>query len=479
MASGASEMQPENATGRLSTKGGVFGWMMFDFAAQPFFTVITTFIFGPYFVNRLAEDAAAGQAAWGYTVAIAGVIIAIMSPVLGSIADITGPRKPYIAGFALIKILALISLWWAVPGSGLFWPALAMVLATIAAEFSIVFNDSMMTRLVPPKQIGRISNIAWGLGYLGGMIVLIIVVGLLAGSPETGKTALGLDPLFGLDPSTGADARVTGPIGALWYLVFLLPMFLFTPDMPETAPAKHAVRQGLVELASTWGELRRRSGLLRFYIARMFYQDGVNALILFGGTFAVGMFGWVTLEIGVFGILLNVVAIPSCIIAGFIDAKVGSRAIIFAAIGCLVFATIGIVSTTADATAFGYIALDATDGGGLFATQAEKAYLFYGAFIGLAFGPIQASSRSYLAQSVNVEDSARFFGLYALVGRATSFLAPLMVAAVTGWTGNTAIGMSTLLIFFIVGFTLMLTVPKPSRPGSSTAPFRKAAPVAS
>jgi len=127
---------------------GVWGWMFFDWAAQPFFTVVTTFIFGPYFVSRMASDPAVGQAAWGYGIAAAGFVIAILSPVLGSVADQTGPRKPWIAFFALIKIVSLSMLWFAAPGSSLIPPLIFFSLASIAAEFSIVFNDSMMPRLV-------------------------------------------------------------------------------------------------------------------------------------------------------------------------------------------------------------------------------------------------------------------------------------------------------------------------------------------
>ena len=140
---------------------GVWGWMLFDWAAQPFFTVVTTFIFGPYFVSRMATDHAAGQAAWGYGIAAAGFVIAIMSPVLGLIADQTGPRKPWIGFFAIIQIVALSLLWFAAPGSPLIWPLLFFSLASVAAEFSIVFNDSMMPRLVSKEEIGRVSNIAW------------------------------------------------------------------------------------------------------------------------------------------------------------------------------------------------------------------------------------------------------------------------------------------------------------------------------
>ena len=166
----------------VASRRGIWGWMLFDWAAQPFFTVVTTFIFGPYFVSRMASDPAMGQAAWGYGIAISGLFIAVLSPVLGSIADQTGRRKPWIGFFAVIKILSLLMLWFAAPGSGLIMPLVFFSLASIAAEFSIVFNNSMMPRLVAPKDIGRISNMAWGLGYLGGMIVLIFVVAFMAAS---------------------------------------------------------------------------------------------------------------------------------------------------------------------------------------------------------------------------------------------------------------------------------------------------------
>src|SRR5690606_35700228 len=170
----------------------------------------------PYFVSRMASDPAAGQAAWGYGIAAAGVMIAILSPVLGSVADRAGSRKPWLAVFAAIKIVSLSMLCFAAPGSSLVMMLAFFCLASVAAGFSIVFNDSLMPRLMSKAEIGRISNIAWGLGYLGGMIVLIFIVTLLAASPETGKTLIGVEPLFGLDPAKGEDARAAGPLSALW-----------------------------------------------------------------------------------------------------------------------------------------------------------------------------------------------------------------------------------------------------------------------
>ncbi|WP_187968931.1 MFS transporter [Aquibium microcysteis] len=448
--------------GPRASKRGIWGWMLFDWAAQPFFTVVTTFIFGPYFVSRMASDPAAGQAAWGYGIAAAGFVIAILSPVLGSIADQTGARKRWIAFFAAIKIVCLCLLWYAAPGSSLFLVVLLFSLASVAAEFSTVFNDSMMPRLVSNEDIGRISNVAWGLGYLGGMIVLIFVVAFMAGSPETGRTIIGVSPILGLDPALGEDARATGPISALWYLVFILPMFLFTPDTGTGRRIGTAVRDGMAELGTTLTEVRRRAGLLRFLIARMIYQDGVTALLALGGAFAAAMFGWSITEIGIFGIILNVVAIFGCLAASRLDTALGSKTVVLITLVLLTIATIGIVSTGPGYTLFGAWMMPGEDSGGLFGTPAEKAYIAFGLLIGIAFGPVQASSRSYMARSVSPEEAGRYFGIYALAGRATSFLAPFLVATITALSGSPRLGMAVIILFFLAGMLLLASTPYPA-----------------
>ncbi|MBS3650689.1 MFS transporter [Pseudaminobacter sp. 19-2017] len=449
-------------TVEAAPRRGIWGWMLFDWAAQPFFTVVTTFIFGPYFISRVASDPAAGQAAWGYAVAISGFFIAILSPVLGSIADQTGRKKPWIMAFAVVKIVSLSMLWFAAPGSNVAGMLVFFCLASVAAEFSIVFNDSMMPRLVPQDEIGRVSNVAWGLGYLGGMIMLIFVVTMLAASPETGRTITGALPLFGLDPAQGEDARITGPLSAIWYFVFILPMLLFTPDGARGMALSPAIRSGLAELKETLVEARQRLGIVRFLVARMIYQDGVNALLALGGGFAAGMFGWSITELGIYGILLNVIAIGGCLVASRLDTAFGSKWVVAASLVTLTVATAGIVSTGPGFTLLGLVALSTADSGGLFGTAAEKAYIIYGLFVGLAFGPVQASSRSYLARSVTAEEAGRYFGLYALAGRATSFLAPFLVATVTALAGSPRLGMAVILIFLAGGMAILLGTPYPA-----------------
>ncbi|MER0239241.1 MFS transporter [Fulvimarina sp. MAC8] len=452
-------------------KPAVWGWMSFDFAAQPFFTVVITFVFGPYFVSQLATDPATGQTAWSLAATIAGITVALLSPLLGSIADRSGPRKPWIAGFSSLKIAALIGIWFvASPGSSLFLAAALIVIAQISAEFSIVFNDAMLPRLVKKEKIGRVSNAAWGLGYAGGIVFLVFALGFLAGAQETGLTLFGLEPLFGLDPMEGEGARATGPLAALWYLVFLTPLFLLTPDRPRKESISKAVREGLGDLMATAREIRERIELLKFLIARMLYQDGVNALLVLGGAFAAGMFGWSIIEIGVFGVILNLTAIPGCIFAGTLATRLGSKRLVVLSVAALAIASIGLVSTSPTTTAFGLFTFADTEATGLFANGAEKAYIVWGLLVGLAFGPVQASSRAWLAESVTADEAGRYFGFYALIGRATSFLAPASVAGLTALAAGltdpvtaSRIGMSAIVFFFLAGLAILAVTRGPER----------------
>jgi UMF1 family MFS transporter len=362
----------------------------------------------------------------------------------------------------VIQIAGLSLLWFAAPGANIVLILAFFSLASVAAEFSIVFNDSMLPRLVARREIGRVSNVAWGLGYLGGMIALIFIVLFIAASPETGRTIIGTKPLFGLDAASGQDARITGPFAALWYLVFVLPMFFFTPDAGKGLKTGPAVRTGLAKLRATLGEVRGSAGIFRFLVARMIYQDGVNALLALGGAFAALMFGWSSTEIGLYGIILNVAAILGCWVASRLDTALGSKKVVAASLVMLIVATIGIVSTGKDFTLFGVLPLNGADTLGLFGTSAEKAYIGFGLLVGLAFGPVQASSRSYLARSVSAKEAGRYFGIYALAGRATSFLAPFLVATVTAASGSPRLGMAVIVLFLLGGLLILLSAPYPA-----------------
>src|SRR5580693_2709767 len=195
-------------------RSAVISWIFFDWAAQPYFTLITTFVFAPYFATHVASDPAEGQALWGLATAAAGLMIALMSPVLGAITDASGRRKPWIAAFGAMLVIGASLMWFGRPGDEAGIPALliAYCLATIGVEFATVFNNAMMPTLVPPDRIGRLSGTGWATGYIGGILSLILVLGFLAANPDTGRSLFGLKPLFGLDPASHQGDRISGPL---------------------------------------------------------------------------------------------------------------------------------------------------------------------------------------------------------------------------------------------------------------------------
>ncbi|MDB5521773.1 MAG: major facilitator superfamily 1, partial [Tardiphaga sp.] len=311
-------------------RSAVIGWMLFDWAAQPYFSLITTFVFAPYFATRIATDAATGQSLWGFATAAAGLIIALMSPVLGAIADASGRRKPWIAVFGAIFVVGASLMWIGKPGDpSIILPLLiAYGFATIGVEFATVFNNAMMPSLVPPDKIGRLSGSGWALGYVGGILSLILVLGFMAANPTTGRTLFGLVPLFGLDPAAFEGDRITGPIAGLWFVVFVVPMFLLTPDFPAKKPVGSALREGLGDLKRTLGELPARRSVGAFLLANMIYTDGLVSLFAFGGIYAAGTFGWNTIQIGTFGILLAISGTVGAWLGGKLDDAFGPRRVI-------------------------------------------------------------------------------------------------------------------------------------------------------
>lgn len=439
----------------------VTAWLFFDWAAQPFFTLITTFVFAPFFAAALASDPTQGQALWGYATGFAGLCIALLSPLLGGIADRTGPRKPWIAVFGAMLVLGSGALWFAVPGSALAVPIAltGFVVATIGAEFATTFNNAMMTRLVPPERLGWLSGTGWAIGYLGGLISLAIVLALLAADPLTGKTLVGLTPMLGLDAAAREGDRFSGPLTALWFLVFVTPMFWLTPDSVRTGMSlREAAKGGVGRLKATLKELPRLPSLGRFLLANMIYQDALVALFAFGGIYAAGVFGWQTIEIGIFGIMLTITGTLGAWLGGKVDDVIGGKAVVLGSIACLLLACLGILSLAPDRILFVVGAAPATLGDGLFGSLPEKVYLGLGLLIGLVAGPLQASSRSLMARLAPPDRVGEFFGLFALSGKVTSFLGPTLVALATTIFASQRAGLAVLILFFLTGGALLAGV---------------------
>ncbi len=435
----------------------VAAWVMFDWAAQPFFTLVTTFIFAPFFAAAIASSPEQGQALWGYATGFAGLCIALLSPVLGAIADQAGGRKPWIAIFGSMLVLGCAILWFAVPGSqnAVFVALFGYAVALIGAEFATVFNNAMMPTLVPPEKIGRLSGTGWAMGYLGGLLSLALTLAFLASNPSSGKTLLGIAPLFGLDGLARDGDRFTGPLSAMWFMVFVLPMFLLVPDRPKRMALGDAVSSGLSRLKQTILSLRDKRALARFLLANMIYADALVALFAFGGIYAAGAFGWGSIEIGVFGILLTVTGTLGAWLGGKLDDRLGSKRVIAGSLIILMLTCLGIMGTTKESVFFVLSTVGPQAGQGLYGSTPERVYVLLGLLIGLVAGPVQAASRSLLIKLAPKEDIGQYFGLFALSGKVTSFVGPILVAVVTQISGSQRTGLVVLLVMFAAGFVLL------------------------
>jgi MFS transporter, UMF1 family len=440
-------------------RAAVISWIFFAWAAEPFFTLITTFVFAPYFATHVAADPASGQSLWGFATAAAGLTIAMLSPVLGAIADASGRRKPWIAVFGAMLVIGASLMWFGRPGDVSVIPPLLLVfaMATIGVEFAIVFNNAMMPTLVPPNKIGRLSGTGWATGYVGGILSLILVLGFLAASPDTGRTLFGFKPLFGLDPVSHQGDRITGPLTSIWFIIFALPMFLLTPDYPAKRPLRDALREGLAELRQTLGELPKRKSMAAFLLANMIYTDGLVSLFAFGGIYAAGTFGWDTIRIGTFGIILAIAGTFGAFLGGRLDDRFGPKRVITGSISILLFAIVAILLVDKETVLFIRVAPPAA-GGALFASAAERAYLVLGCLIGAAGGPLQAASRTLLIRLAPKDRIAQYFGLFALTGKVTSFVGPLLIGVITAITASQKAGMAVLVLFFLGGLALLARV---------------------
>jgi MFS transporter, UMF1 family len=440
-------------------RAAVISWIFFDWAAQPYFTLITTFVFAPYFATHVAADPASGQALWGFATAAAGLMIALLSPVLGAIADANGRRKPWIAAFGGLLMIGSCLMWFGKPGDASVIPPLLLAygIATIGVEFATVFNNAMMPTLVPPDEIGRLSGTGWATGYIGGILSLLLVLGFLAASPETGRTLFGFMPLFGLDPASHQGDRISGPLSGVWFIVFVIPMFLLTPDYPAKLPLRDALRTGLTGLRQTLGELPQRKSVAAFLLANMIYTDGLVSLFAFGGIYAAGTFGWNTIQIGTFGILLAIAGTLGAWVGGKLDDSLGPKRVIAGSLLVLLFAIVAILFVDKDSIFLVKVAPPAP-GAALFSGAAEQAYLGLGCLIGIAGGPLQAASRTLLIRLAPADRIAQYFGLFALTGKVTSFVGPLLIGVVTAITASQKAGMAMLVVFFVAGLGLLARV---------------------
>lgn len=451
--------------GACATPLGQWSWALFEGARNPHVLLITIYIFAPYFYMTLVGDPVRGQSLWGDLNSLAGLIIAIIAPVLGAIADAGGRRKPWLGVFSILLATTAIALWWAVPDEkvlSLMAISTLLVATIVSFDFTAVFHNAMLPTIVPDRQVGRLSGFALALGNLSGVILFVFMLVCFVWPGEVNWPFVPETPWFGIDKAAFEPERMVGPLFAVWFLMFGLPLFFFTPDQPRVrlGPAK-AVRQGLTSLVRTVKSLRNYRNVATYLFWRMIYNDGCNAVLIFGGGYAAVTFNWTTQDLLVYGVILSVFATYGGIFGGWIDHRFGSqRGILIAVAGTMIGLVLSL-SMRPDTILF-FIPYDPNSppvhGLPFFESWPEIIYVMIVTIIAIFITAVYANSRTMMARIAPTAKMAEFFGLYALSGQATAFLAPFVVARFTDWTASTAWGMASILILLAAGWTGMLFV---------------------
>ena len=431
---------------------GRISWALFEWARNPYVQLVTIFIYAPYFAREVVGDAVHGQALWGQISGYSGFAIALLAPVLGAIADAGGRRKPWIAFYAALLAIAGASLWFGKPSTPIIEIGVVIAIASIAYELSTVFHNAMLDSVAQPKHVGALSGLGYALGNAAS--VLLLVFALLAFYlPE--------HPLLGLDRAAHEHERIVGPLCAAWLIVFSFPLFLWTPDRPSTHMKwAKAMREGLRSVARTVKSLRHYRNVAVYLIARAIYNDGKTAVLTFGGVYASGVFHWKAEQMAVFGILLCVFAAVGGLLGGRLADRIGPKRAILVSISGTMLGSILSLGFAPDRILF-YSPFDPSHTLAwmpVFHTLPELLYLAVVIIIAVFIVAAYANSRTMLARIAPAERMAEFFGLYALSGTSTAFLAPLAVGALTAWSGSQQWGMAAVVAFLLIGFLGMLFV---------------------
>ena len=405
-----------------------FSWALYDWANSAWGTVITTFIFATYFTEVIAPNTEIGSVYWGNAIAISGLIIAIISPFVGSFIDQTKNLKKTLIFFTMIYAFAASALWF----ENIFYNKILVILifviiGQITSELAFTVYNSKLKIIANESEYGKLSGLAWGFGYFGGLSILIIILLFFVQNDN---------PPFGLDKSTNEHIRICGPLVGIWILIFSLPLFVFYKDTEKKKISFISkLNNSLNEIIKTTKEIKKYSNLFKFLIARMFYIDGINTVFAFGGIYAAGTFGMKFSEVILFGIATNISAGLGSILFSFIEDKVGSKKIILFSLIIMIVCGLGIL-----------------------VVNDKSTFWILGISLSAFFGPIQSASRVFFAKSIPENKKVEFFGFYSLSGKITSFLGPWMFAFLTAIFASQRVGMSSIIILLVTGLVLMFFV---------------------
>jgi len=408
-----------------TSRRAIAAWCTYDFANSAFTTLVVTFVYAAFFTKSIAPDEITGTALWSRAVTVSALIVAFLSPLLGAIADRGGYRKRFLLISSAICIGATVALYPVLPGQttrALFW----FVIANVSFEMANVFYNAFLPDVAPAKRIGLVSGVGWAVGYVGGLLAMVIaLVGLV--KPET--------PWFGFTKDAFENIRATNLLVAAWFAVFAVPIFFFVKEDKSAVRGGPILKSTFRQVADSFREIRRYRQITRFLVARLVYNDGLVTIFSFGGIYAAGTFGFTMEKLILFGILLNVTAAIGAFGLGFLDDILGGRRTILITLVALFFATLAAILAPNEAVLW-----------------------VAGSLIGIFAGPNQAASRSLMGRFVPPDKETEFFGFFAFSGKATAFLGPLLLGTLTKMFDSQRVGFSVILVFFAVGGLIILGV---------------------
>ena len=404
----------------------ILNFALYDFANSAFTTIVITFIFSTYFAKQIAPNPILGQSYWGWAIGTTGILIAIFGPILGSIADKKNCTEFFIKLFTIMCISLTALLWFAKPSEKyLLFTLIIVASANFFYELSLIFYNSILKRISKPSDLGKSSGFSFALGYIGGILILIVCI----------KIFIDNDVLpFGLSKENSENIRATSIVVAVWYLIFSIP-FLFS--LKKKINNKIELSSDNIKKIKDLIWNNGLNNLGKFLIARMLYADGLNAIIVMGGIFAVGVFNLEIKDLLILSILMNVTAFIGAIVGGYANDKFSSKSVI-------IFSLLGLIISSSI----------------ILFVKSQLFFLIFAAINGFFIGPIQSASRVFITKSIDENNQASGFGLFALSGKLTSFIGPLLVSTITYISSSQRIGFSSAIILLLIGLLILLKVKK-------------------
>jgi len=414
----------------------IFSWSIYDFANQPFTTIILTFVYSTFFVDFIASSGESGAILWGRAVTISSIIIALLSPLMGAVADYGGYRKIFLVFWTWVCIIFSSLLYLPVKGE-IFFALTLFCIANIGFEMGGVFLNAYLPEIAPKEKIGRISGYGWSFGYIGGLLALLASYVLFI-SPSSPT-----NPFNGelLHIGSGEHIRIINIMIGIWFAIFSLPTFLFVSDRNKPKKVKFIslLKNGFISLNNTYNEIKSYKETLKFLFARLVYNDALITIFAFGGIYAREVFNFTFNEIFLFGIVLNITAGIGAFALGFLDDIIGGKKTIqISNIGFIIATILAVLAPN-----FNY---------------GKVVFWFSGALIGIFAGPNQAASRSLMGRLTPKNKENQFYGFFAFSGKATAFIGPLLFSTIVSFTNSLRAGLAIVSILFFIGIILLNNV---------------------